>query len=325
VETVGNLTGFGIDRPMARSHQAGRFADPAPFYKGAGVGDTNDAHLVAGSPERGCLHGERFPFRPECQQPRAAIRFSKVLTHTLARPEEDTCSIEAERPKRVASQVEELRLGGATRLKSVTKVFEVAIDPAPSGRPLEAGRAGGGKPPWCPWVPPRSLGERDEGTQGRQGCSRCGKRCARHLGGCSKVPDALPLGRLRQRPREPREGEAVLGRAHCQVTEAVDDILTDATRLQLKPLGVQGVPANVVAKFLQTINLIGNAPRGGPTGPLVKEPGHAHRIPARQDKAAPTGCPNLLEWRHNASAVPVTAHSLTGGRSRLLRRKALYK
>jgi len=232
----------------------------------------------------------------------------------LDRPEDDPRSVEAERPQRVARKRVELRLRGAASLKLMTKVLQIAVDPASSGWPLEAGGTGGGKPPRMPHPglhTPFTRG--DEAEEAIQSGNRCGIFFACHLCGVLETLHAIPLRRERKSSSKTREGKSVLGASNREIHEGPDDIIPDIDRDGLESLSVQRRPANIVAKRLQSTNLISHPARGRLRQPVMKKPSHAKVIPAREDQTAPTGCPNLLEWRHIASVTSVAPTLYRGG------------
>jgi hypothetical protein len=219
-----------------------------------------------------------------------------------------------------------MELGGTTtvNLHLVSKVFEIAVDPASSGRPLKAGRAGGGKPPRVAQST-LCLRETNEAAETTQGGIRCGITAVRHLACKLKRTVNVPPRRERKTARDAREGETVSGFAHCQMAECVHDILANIAAHILPSLGVQGVPTNVVAKCLHLVNDEGLPTSGeGLRDPSVKVPSHQSVIPARQDKTTPTGCPDLLERGHSPPAVQASARRFARDRGLLLG-KALNK
>jgi hypothetical protein len=209
-------------------------------------------------------------------------------------------------------------LGVTPGLARMSKVFEISVDPTSRGRPLEAGGAGGGKPLWMAEfavAPPGTGCKGDETPETIQSGSRCGIPRARHLLGTLQVDDRLPCRGRRKRARESGEGETVLGLAHCQVAESVHYLPREEAGRFLKPLGVQGVPTNVVAKRLELLASESKPPRGDcAIDPGAQTPSYHEVIPAREDQTAPTGCPDLLKWRRYAAAMPRRACLFRGAR-----------
>lgn len=313
-----------------REHRAGP-ANPIALYKGEGIGNPDDSHLVARRPQafhsRAGRETFKVPFPAEDEKAHAAVGQQNVFcSGPHSRCAKGRSGFAKSKPPKTVhgiwSKIRTTKLL-RTRLISLANRRQVAIDPATSGWPLIAGRARGGKDTEKT-NRPTPAGTGDESNYRPNRVIRCGKLLLRHFSRSFTSVASRPIARAGKSPRHATKGEAARAVNRGQLHEAHHHVLSDEWECRWGR--AEGGRPNALRKLLKLFrHKLRTAGTAGLYDPRVKPPSAAKRIPASMDQTTPAGSPNLLERRRIASTVSVRTCALTGGHARRLRGTALYK
>jgi len=310
-------------------------ANPIPLNEGESVGYAHHPRLESGRPQYRHLRLRRGRAPPRAEdedtegahcQRKAALRRWDIGAFCASRCtiQETSRSCQTGTTKRILGEWCYRLVIAPSAVALNPQVMEVAVDPTLSAGSLKAGGRRTGKG-WNTHLS-HSCCDLHEATDVVHNPVRCGIRCCARLHRLEGRPSALTLRCKRQSSREASKGEAVSGPATRKIHQTYLEPSLDGTGIYWS-ISERGL-SDGVAKFLQFAGAVVPSPgREGLHVPAVNKPCHPQRIPASVDKATPTSCPDLLEFRSFASAVSdlVCVGLTSHGHRSLLRRKALYK